>query len=104
MPRAWVWLQVLSGWLPVWALYTALIATQHRPISVAHAAHIAARSILPAALLGLLVHRLATRVPWPRPFRLSFALTHLVAAPVYAVTDDDGHAEDVDTRDLQVLP
>ena len=25
------------------------------------------------------------------------------AAPVYAVTDTDGHAEDVDTRDLVVL-
>ena len=25
------------------------------------------------------------------------------AAPVYAVTDADGHAEDVDTRDLIVL-
>ena len=25
------------------------------------------------------------------------------AAPVYAVTDAEGHAEDVDTRDLQVL-
>jgi hypothetical protein len=25
------------------------------------------------------------------------------AAPVYAVTDTDGHAEDVDTRDLIVL-
>jgi hypothetical protein len=26
------------------------------------------------------------------------------AAPVYAVTDTEGHAEKVDTRDLQVLP
>ena len=25
-------------------------------------------------------------------------------APVYAVTDTEGHAEKVDTRDLQVLP
>ena len=25
-------------------------------------------------------------------------------APVYAVTDTEGHAEEVDTRDLEVLP
>ena len=25
-------------------------------------------------------------------------------APVYEVSDDDGHTEKVDTRDLQVLP
>jgi hypothetical protein len=25
-------------------------------------------------------------------------------APVYAVTDDDGHAEQVDTRDITVQP
>ena len=85
MPRAWVWLQVLSGWLPVWALYTALIVVMHRPPSVASAALAGARTILPAALLGVLVHRLATRVPWPRRFRLSFALMHLVAAPLYAL-------------------
>ena len=24
-------------------------------------------------------------------------------APVYAVTDSDGHAEDVDTRDLEIV-
>jgi hypothetical protein len=26
------------------------------------------------------------------------------AAPVYEVTDDEGHAEEVDTRDLKPLP
>jgi len=25
-------------------------------------------------------------------------------APVYAVADDDGHVEHVDTRDLEILP
>jgi len=84
MPRAWVWLQVLSGWLPVWALYTALIVAVHGPVPLVRAGLMGARAILPAALLGLLVHRLARRVAWPRPFRLSFALLHLVAAPVYA--------------------
>jgi hypothetical protein len=27
-----------------------------------------------------------------------------VVAPVYTVTDDEGHVEEVDTRDLQVMP
>ena len=27
-----------------------------------------------------------------------------IAAPVYQVTDDEGHAEKVDTRDLEPLP
>lgn len=86
MPRAWVWIQVLSGWLPVWAIYAALIMVQHQPVGLGSAALIAARSILPAALLGMLVHRLARRVPWPRPFRLSFLLMHLTAAPLYALS------------------
>ena len=83
-PRALVWLQLAIGWLPVFALYTALIVTEHQPVSVAHAAALAIRSLLPAALLGMLVYRLAKRVPWPRPFRMRFALIHLIAAPTYA--------------------
>jgi LytS/YehU family sensor histidine kinase len=38
-----------------------------------------------AAVLGVLVHRLTLRVPWPHPFRLRFVLTHVVAAIVYAM-------------------
>lgn len=26
------------------------------------------------------------------------------SAPVYAVSDEDGHTEDVDTRDLEIVP
>ena len=85
MPRAWVWLQVLTGWLPVWALYSALLSVVHA-VPLLQAAIIGARAILPAALLGLLVHRLASRAPWPQRFRLSFVLMHVGAAAVYAVT------------------
>ena len=84
-PRALVWLQLVVGWLPILALYTALIVTQHQPVTIAHAAALAIRSLLPAALLGILVYRFARRVPWPRPFRMRFALIHLVAAPTYAI-------------------
>jgi hypothetical protein len=86
MPRAWVWIQVLTGWLPVWALYAALIFTAHQPVTATHAVIVAARAILPAALLGVLVFRLTHRIPWPRPFRMAFVLWHLVAAVVYSLS------------------
>lgn len=84
MPRKWTWLQLAMGWLPVWALYTALVAFQHgiRPV---HAAGIALEAVLPAALLGLLVLRFTRRLPWPRPFRPSFLAMHVAAALVYAL-------------------
>jgi signal transduction histidine kinase len=85
MPRAWVWVHVVSGWLPVWVLFSVLIAFVHGE-DLGDAAFIGLRSIVPAALLGLVVHRLVRRYPWPRPFRLRFALAHMLAAPLYATT------------------
>lgn len=82
--RALVWLQLGLGWLPVLALYAGLIFTQHQPVTLTRATLLAVRSLLPAALLGILVYRLANRVPWPRSFRLRFVLIHAVAAPTYA--------------------
>lgn len=35
--------------------------------------------------MALLVYRFARQTPWPRPFRLRFAVMHLVAAPVAAM-------------------
>lgn len=84
--RALVWLQLGLGWLPVLALYAGLIFTQHQPVTIARATLLAIRSLLPAALLGIFVYRFANRVPWPRPFRLRFALIHAVAAPAYALS------------------
>ncbi|MBV9880643.1 MAG: histidine kinase [Gemmatirosa sp.] len=83
--RTWVWLQLLGAWVPVWTLFSALMFVMHQPLPLERAAARGLRIIIPAALLGLLVHRLARRVPWPRPFRASFVLVHLVAAPIYAV-------------------
>src|SRR4051794_41139859 len=37
-------------------------------------------------LVAFLVYRLARRVPWPRPFRLRFAVLHLIGAPLAAAT------------------
>ena len=45
-PRALVWLQLTVGWLPVLALYTALVFTQHQPVSVPHAAALAILSLI----------------------------------------------------------
>jgi len=86
MLRPWVWLQLVIGWLPVWALYITLIVTVHRPTSVLSAAASATVAIVPAALLGLVVHRFTKRYAWPRPFRLSFLAGHLAAALLYSLS------------------
>lgn len=86
MPRLWIWLQLVLGWLPVWALYSTLIVVAHPPTQPMQAALIGVRAIVPAALLGLLVHRLARRLPWPSPMRLRFVFAHAAAAAVYSAT------------------
>jgi len=83
MRRSWVWLQLLIGWLPVWALYTTLIVVMHR-VSVLVAGFIALRAVAAAALLGLLVHRLTQQFPWPHPFRPSFVALHVGGAGLFA--------------------
>ena len=85
MPRAWIWLQVAIGWLPVGALFVALILAAHPEVRPAAALHIGLRMMLAAALLGLLVPRVARRVPWPRPFRMRFVLLHAAAALAFGV-------------------
>ena len=63
MPRAkpWVWLQLILGWLPVWALYATLIVSAHRETLPFNAAWVALRAVGAAAVLGLLVHRFTER-------------------------------------------
>jgi signal transduction histidine kinase len=84
-PRAWVWLQLLIGWLPIGALFTTLILTAHPGSSFLGAVLVSLRMMVAAAALGLLVQRLTERLPWPHPFRASFAAVHLAAAGGYAV-------------------
>lgn len=86
-PRSWVWLQLLVGWLPVWALYTLLVSPANpihggTPVGGAITSGLIAVAI--AALLGLVVRSLAERIPWPHPFRPGFLGVHLVAAAVYS--------------------
>jgi signal transduction histidine kinase len=85
MSRAWVWLHLLIGWLPVWALFTTLIVTAHPDTHFAGASLIALRMMVAAAALGFLVQRLTERLPWPHPFRVRFLALHAVAGGLYAV-------------------
>jgi hypothetical protein len=85
MARAWVWLHLLIGWLPVWALFTTLLVTAHPEVTLAGASLIALRMMVAAAAVGFLVQRLTERLPWPHPFRVRFLAIHAVAAGLYAV-------------------
>ena len=80
----WLWVQLLIGWLPVWALYTTLIVTAHGSSDIMHAAFNGLRAISAAAVLSLLVVRVTARFPWPHPMSPAFVVLHLLAATVYA--------------------
>jgi|KBSSwiStaDraftv2_1062776.scaffolds.fasta_scaffold06394_4 sensor histidine kinase YesM len=87
--RTWVWLQLLLGWLPVWALYTLMVS----PANPIHGGTPAGQAIVSgliavaiAALLGLAVQRLIERVPWTYPVRPRFLAVHLGAAAAYSAT------------------
>ncbi len=88
MSRKWVWLQLIIGWLPVWALYTLLVSRAnpiHGDTPFIGALHNGLVAVSIAAVLGLLVQRLTDRIPWPHPFRLTFVVVHLGAAATYAL-------------------
>jgi hypothetical protein len=81
--RAWVWVQFVIGWLPVWVMYTFLILAAHGGRVVSAAVH-GARAIGAAALLGPLVLKLVDRLPWPRQVSAAFVFTHLAAAALFS--------------------
>lgn len=83
--RNWIWAQWLIGWVPVVALFAGLMMSVHG-IGFGPALHGALRQIASVALLGLLVHRLAARLPWPHPIRLRFVVLHALAASLFALT------------------
>ena len=84
MARGWLWLQLTLAWLPMWALFTALIVIAHGS-PIGSAAIASARMIAPGAVLGFFVYKFTLRVPWPHPFRLGFIGVHILAAMFYAV-------------------
>ena len=83
MRRTVVWLQILIGWLPVWALFATLVLTVHGG-SWRAAVVLATRMIAAAAVLGIFVQRMTERFPWPHPFRTSFVLLHVLGAVLYS--------------------
>ena len=85
MSRRVVWLQLLIGWLPLWALFTTLVLTNHPNVQFGVAAFISLRMIVAAAILGLGVQRITERIPWPNPVRPGFVLLHLAAAFGYSI-------------------
>lgn len=86
MPRTWIWLQLVVGWLPMWGLYATIIVTAHPGVGVHSAAFIAFRAIGIAAALGLVVFRLTDRLPWPHPLSVRFVAIHVGGAVVYATS------------------
>jgi len=75
--------QLLIGWMPMWALFTVLMSVTHG-MRLLNGAAVALQLMVIAAALGVLVHRLTLRVPWPHPFRARFLLLHIAAAFAYA--------------------
>lgn len=85
MSRGWLWLQLAVAWLPMWALFTAIIVIVHgAPLPVAAIG--STRMIVPGALLGIAVHRFASLTQWPHPFRIGFVGWHALAAMAYAAS------------------
>lgn len=85
MKRRLIWLQLLIGWLPLWALFAVLIATAHS-VPFIGASHIALRMVLAAAALAFFVQRFAERYPWPSRVTPTFVIVHVLAASVYSLT------------------
>ncbi len=79
-----MWLQLVIGWIPVWALYSLLILTAHPRTTLHSAAFAGIQAVVLAALLGLVVQRLTTKLEWPYPMRLRFLAIHAAGAVVYA--------------------
>ena len=85
MQRTYVWLQLALAWLPMWALYSFLIAVVTPDDTPLEAGLYGLRAIGLAAVLGIGVWRLAGRIPWPQPLNARFVLGHLAVGFVYAV-------------------
>ena len=85
MSRGWVWLQLVVAWLPMWALFTALIMIAHG-LPLPEAALGSLRMVAAGALLGIAVSRFVAHTPWPYPFRFGFVAAHVLAAAAYALT------------------
>lgn len=82
--RSSIWLQIIIGWLPLGALFAVMIMAVHRDVSAHEALLVGFRSMVAAALLGILVRSFTQRVPWPRTLTLRFVGVNLIVALAYA--------------------
>ena len=78
-------LYLLLGWLPMGALFVALVVSQHGT-DVGSATWVGVRMIAVAAPLSMLVYRFAGRVPWPRTWQPHFFLVHIAAAVTFSAS------------------
>src|SRR6478736_9615702 len=83
MSRAWLWLQIIIGWLPIWALFTLMMVSAH-DVPLLSGTLYASRMMAAAAVLGIAVHRFTARLPWPHPMQVRFVVVHFLAAVLYA--------------------
>ena len=83
MSRAWLWLQIIIGCLPIWALFTLMMVSAH-DLPLLTGTLYASRMMAAAAVLGVAVHRFTARLPWPHPMQVRFVVTHFFAAALYA--------------------
>lgn len=81
--RGLTWLHLFLAWLPVWVLYSSLIAAAHGA-GLARAAIAGSRAVGIAALLGLLVQRFTDWLQWPRPLNVRFVIAHAFGALAFA--------------------
>lgn len=85
MSRAWLWLQLLAGWLPLGVLFALLVLTAHADSTPHGAIIVGLRGMIAAAALGFAVRRFTNRRPWPDAVTARFVGWHVVAATVYSV-------------------
>ncbi|MDB4917671.1 MAG: hypothetical protein JWM95_5315, partial [Gemmatimonadetes bacterium] len=85
MSRRSIWVQVLTGWVPVWGLFAALLVGVHGT-SWHSATLLGLRMVVSAGVLSLAVRKFTQRLPWPRHVRPSFVAAHAAMAIVYSLT------------------
>ena len=83
MKRTFIWLYT-GAWLFFFGLY-ALMLISGRETSFAQSLNASFFTVLPAALLGLLVWKLASRFSWTGTGRVRFFAVHMICAVVYGL-------------------
>ena len=81
--RRFLWLYS-AAWLFFFGLYSLMLISG-RETSIAQALNASFFTVTPAALMGILVWKLASRFPWTGKGRVRFFTIHLVCALIYGL-------------------